>query len=117
MTWGGKAMVMIHPYIQTQHGVLFSGDCLDIMREIKPEIVECVFADPPFNLDKDYKNGSFDKVEADKYFEWSRRWINECVRIIKPGGAFFLYAMPELNVRFANYLSDRINFRHWTPFR
>lgn len=101
------------PYLTTKHGVLFSSDCLRVLSKIKSETIDCVFADPPFNLGKDYKNGFNDKVEETEYYEWCNQWINECSRILKPGGSFFLYAIPELAVRFAYLMSQRLTFRHW----
>jgi site-specific DNA-methyltransferase (adenine-specific) len=83
------------------------------MAHMKSETVDCVFADPPFNIGKDYRNGFNDRVAEASYFEWSRAWILECTRILKPGGAFFLYAMPELAVRFAAFLGEGLTFRHW----
>ena len=38
----------------TERGVLFNGDCLEILPHIENESVHTVFADPPFNLAKDY---------------------------------------------------------------
>lgn len=32
---------------------------------------------------------------------------------MKPDGAFFIYAMPELGIHFANFMSERLTFRHW----
>lgn len=101
------------PYLKTRLGALFSGDCLDILHRMKPETVDCVFADPPFNLGKDYKNGFDDKVTEAEYFEWCDEWIKECARALKPGGAFFLYALPELAIRFAAFMNARLTFRHW----
>ena len=101
------------PFLTTQYGVLFKSDCLDILRALKSEVVDCVFADPPFNLGKDYKNGFTDKTNEANYYEWCSKWINECSRVLKPGGAFFVYALPELAVRFANIMNKRLTFRHW----
>lgn len=101
------------PFLRTRHGVLFSADCLDILDLMKSEVADCVFADPPFNLGKDYKNGFDDKVLDAKYFEWCNQWIGECARVLKPGGAFFLYALPELAIRFAGFMNQRLTFRHW----
>ena len=70
----------------------------------------CVFADPPFNLGKDYKNGFSDKVEEEEYFAWSYQWINECAINQEE---HFLYALPVLAIRFANFMSERLDFRHW----
>jgi site-specific DNA-methyltransferase (adenine-specific) len=75
--------------------------------------VDCIFADPPFNLNKDYKNGFKDQLHTDDYFKWCEEWIAECSRVLKPGGAFFIYATPELAIRFANSMGERLNFRHW----
>jgi len=101
------------PYMTTSHGILFDRDCLEILGTMKDESVDCVFADPPFNIGKDYKNGFNDvKNEAD-YFDWCSRWIRECSRIVKPGGAFFLYALPQIAVRFAAEMHERLSFRHW----
>jgi len=104
---------MLQPYLTTMHGALFHGDCIDVMRAMKSESIDCVFADPPFNLGKDYKNGFKDMVSQEQYFTWSEQWILGCCRVLKPGGAFFLYALPEIAVRFAALLHERLVFRHW----
>ena len=101
------------PVLTTQYGALFSSDCLAILKELKEETVDCVFADPPFNLGKDYKNGFKDKTSEADYYEWCHQWIAECSRILKPGGAFFIYALPEIAVRFAAFMRERLTFRHW----
>jgi len=101
------------PYLTTVHGILYNADCLKVMASMKAESVDCIFADPPFNLGKNYGNGFNDKVEQAEYLEWCRRWINEGSRVLKPGGSFFLYAIPELAIRFATFMNERLNFRHW----
>lgn len=100
-------------YLTTRKGVLFQNDCLKVLAGIRDNVVDCVFADPPFNIGKDYKNGYHDKREDEDYFEWCRQWIEECSRVLKQGGSFFLYATPELNIRFGNILNEFLDFRHW----
>jgi site-specific DNA-methyltransferase (adenine-specific) len=104
---------MISPYLTTTHGVLFSEDCLDVLPNIRSDVIDCVFADPPFNLGKDYNNGFNDNMSEDEYLEWCRRWIAECCRVLKPGGAIFIYATPELAIHFGGILFDYgMEFRH-----
>ncbi len=103
----------MRPFLTTQHGVLYDHDCLEVMTIMRSKTIHCIFADPPFNLDKNYRNGFKDRLEDVEYLEWCERWINECSRLLKPGGAFFLYAMPELAVKFANMMNQRLTFRHW----
>ncbi len=100
-------------FLSTDRGLLFQGDCLELMDNLKSNCVDTIFADPPFNIGKDYKNGYVDNVSEQDYFNWCHLWIKECIRILKPGGSFFLYATPELNIRFANWLNEQLVFRHW----
>jgi len=104
---------MKDPYLKTKHGILFRDDCLNILSEMHSESVDCVFADPPFNLGKDYHNGFIDKVSEKEYFEWCQKWISECCRILKPGGAIFIYGNPKLAIRFSSMLNGELSFRHW----
>ncbi|MCB0572116.1 MAG: hypothetical protein KDC66_20260 [Phaeodactylibacter sp.] len=89
-------------YLTTHRGILFQEDCLNILPFIKDNSIDCIFADPPFNIGKDYKNGYDDSKSNEEYFAWCIDWIQECCRVLKEGGAFFLYATPELNIRFGN---------------
>jgi len=101
------------PFLTTLHGALYQIDCLELLGAMRSESVDCVFADPPFNLGKDYKNGFDDQLAQTHYDQWCRTWITECARVLKPGGAFFLYALPELAVRFAAFMNEHLSFRHW----
>lgn len=101
------------PFLTTNRGVLYKGDCLELLSEMKDESVDTIFADPPFNIGKDYKNGYVDNNSETEYLEWCQKWISECSRVLKQGGAFFLYATPELNIKFGNYLNEQLQFRHW----
>ena len=104
---------MFRPFLTTEQGVLFKKDCLELLARMKSETIDCVFADPPFNLGKDYKNGFNDKLSKIEYFDWCEKWIKECCRILKPGGAIFIYGTPELALKFGNFLSEIMTFRHW----
>jgi site-specific DNA-methyltransferase (adenine-specific) len=99
--------------LTTTHGLLFQDDCMNVLARIKSESVATVFADPPFNLGKKYNNGFEDSWSEKEYLEWSTNWIDECCRILKPGGAFFIYALPRLAYLFAAHLDDLLSFRHW----
>jgi site-specific DNA-methyltransferase (adenine-specific) len=101
------------PFLTTAHGVLFQANCLQVLESMRPETIDTVFADPPFNIGKDYKNGFNDKINSEEYFSWCKQWIFECSRILKPGGAFFLYSTPELALRFGEYMREYLSFRHW----
>ena len=97
---------MRQPFFTISHGVLYDIDCLHLLTRLRSNTIDTVFADPPFNIGKNYKNGYDDTVAQSEYLSWCRSWILECCRILKPGGAFFLYAMPELAVQYASIMGE-----------
>ena len=102
------------PYYRNDLGALFSGDCLDILPAIQDETIDTIFADPPFNLNKEYGEKSNDNRSDEEYLTWCRRWIDECIRVVKPGGSLFLYNLPKWNIMLGAHLTERgMNFRHW----
>jgi site-specific DNA-methyltransferase (adenine-specific) len=101
------------PRLTTTHGMLFQTDCLTFLSQIQSESIHCLFADPPFNLGKEYKNGFKDRWVEKEYFRWCESWLDESMRVLAPGGALFVYALPRLAYRFAAYLDEALEFRHW----
>lgn len=99
---------------RTPLGIVFNADCMDLLPAIKDASVDTVFADPPFNLDKQYGKKVDDNLSEKAYLAWSKSWLKECVRILKPGGAIFLYNLPKWNIPLGAYLADEgMLFRHW----
>ena len=102
------------PVFTTALGALFRGDCLRVLPAIGAETIDTVFADPPFNLGKDYGGDVDDGRDERDYLDWCRAWIDQCLRALKPGGAFFLYNIPRWNIPLGSHLLDRgMTFRHW----
>jgi site-specific DNA-methyltransferase (adenine-specific) len=104
----------IEPFHVTALGALFADDCLRLLPAIRDGVVHTVFADPPFNLGKTYGRRTNDDVPDPEYLAWCKRWIAECVRVLEPGGAFFLYNLPRWNVLLGAHLSELgMILRHW----
>jgi site-specific DNA-methyltransferase (adenine-specific) len=103
------------PVYTTALGALFAGDCMQYLPKIAAETVDTVFADPPFNVGKTYRENTNDSIPEGKYVEWCREWLAECVRVLKPGGAIFSYNLPKWNVLLGAFLAEqcKMEFRHW----
>ena len=110
-----ELQIGIPPALTTDAGVLYAADCMDVLAGVRDASIDTVFADPPFNLAKDYGNGAHrDDLHRDEYIRWCYMWIDECVRVIKPGGAIFIYILPQWGFHFAAHLEKRgMLFRHW----
>ena len=101
-------------YFKTKKGVLFNCDCMDLLTSMKDYQIDTIFADPPFNLGKDYGTLKIsDNLREQEYLLWCYSWLNECIRILKPGGALFVYNIPKWLYMLASYLDDKLHFRHW----
>lgn len=104
--------------LHTDHGTLYQGDCLAWLRSLPAESVELVFADPPFNLKKDYGRGISDAMKEQEYLAWSYQWLDECVRVLKPGGALFVFNLPRWSIEYGHHLGlHGMLFRHWVACR
>jgi site-specific DNA-methyltransferase (adenine-specific) len=70
------------------------GDCLEQFKKIPDNSVDITFADPPFNLNKKYKNNN-DKLKLQEYLDWCEQWISEMVRVTKDTGSIFVHNIPK----------------------
>ena len=65
------------------------GDCIELLTKMSPGIVDLAFADPPFNIGYDYDEYDDRRIAA-HYLDWSRKWVTEVARVLKPAGSFWL---------------------------
>jgi site-specific DNA-methyltransferase (adenine-specific) len=121
LRWSDKAFdagalftTAVQPFHRTACGALFADDCMNVLPKIKSGVVDTVFADPPFNLGKKYGKRTNDEIPDAEYIDWCMAWLRECVRVVKPGGAVFVYNLPKWNVVLGTYLTSLgLEFRHW----
>ena len=56
----------------TKPGAVYQGDCLELLKSIRDEAVHTLFADPPFNLKKQYAAKSADDLPEKWHLTWSK---------------------------------------------
>ena len=101
------------PILTTQSGKLYQEDCLKMLAHIESETVDLAFADPPFNLGKEYTSKIDDALAEEHYLTWCEAWLAEMVRVLKPGGTLMLWNLPKWNIPLGEFLRKRLTFRHW----
>ncbi len=74
---------------------IYEMDALEGLKKLKSESCDIIIADPPYNIGKDFELIK-DKMEIKDYVEWSKTWINECIRIMKPTATMFIYGFSEI---------------------
>ena len=93
----------IAPKAELPLGQILAGDCVEAMRSLPDNCVDLIFADPPYNLqlggDLNRPDGSHvDAVTDDwdrfdsfaTYDRFTRDWLVEAQRILKPDGALWV---------------------------
>lgn len=82
--------------------VVVHGDCIEVLASIKSQSVDLIFADPPYNIGKDFGNNKDQWDSVDEYIAWCKKWIDECMRVLKDNGTmYFMTAtqhMPYLDI-------------------
>ncbi len=71
---------------------IFNQDCIEGIRELEPESVDLIIADPPYNLNKNFGAWNESKNKA-IWLPWSKQWLDECNRVLRPGGSIFVYGI------------------------
>lgn len=93
---------------ERDHHKIIHADALDGLKTIPDQSIDLIFADPPYNIGKNF-NGRKDKWESDEaYLTRCYQWIDQCLAKLTPYGSFYLMAatqnMPHLDI----YLRERM---------
>lgn len=92
----------VTPYYETKNEMLLLGDTFELLKKMKKESVDVIFADPPYFLSNDgitcksgkmesVNKGSWDKVASlvDKH-KFNRQWIRACYKVLKLNGSIWI---------------------------
>jgi modification methylase len=84
-------------------GRILEGDCVEAMGRLPTASIDCVFADPPYNLQLggdlnrpdgsrvDAVNDEWDKFASFKtYDDFTKAWLSEAKRVLKPNGSLWV---------------------------
>lgn len=82
---------------------IYYEDCINGMKNLPPESIDMIIADPPFGLrfnekevlynrDSQYVAEGYKDVEIENYEEFTRRWIAELPRILKGNAGVWIFS-------------------------
>ena len=88
-----NVQIVSKPYVETRFGSLFNVDAVKFMKELEPNSVDLIFADPPYNI----KKAEWDTFSSQKeYINWSLEWIREAHRVLKSTGSLYVCGFSEI---------------------
>ena len=107
------------PDLKPIYDTILQGDCLEQLAKIPSGTVDLVFADPPYNLqlNGDLTRPDQSKVDAvddhwdkfssfEEYDRFTRAWLSECRRVLKPNGALWVIGSYHNIFRVGTVLQD-----------
>ena len=91
-----------YKYYENENINLYLGNCIEILKKIKKDSIDMIFADPPYGLSNNgitcqngkmvsVNKGIWDKsngIEED--FKFHNDWIKACKRVLKPNGTIWI---------------------------
>jgi excisionase family DNA binding protein len=111
---------------------LFLGDCLEILKAIPSNSVDCLITDPPYNISgydhkkqigwlksndfwkkqKAFKkiDETWDKFSDDDYESFTIEWLSEIKRIVKPNGNIAIFGSYH-NIYKIGYLIEKLDLK------
>ena len=67
-------------------------DCIQGMKGLPDGCVDLIVADPPYNLEKNFGAWN-EKDRKAEWLPWSKRWLDECNRVLRDSGSLFVYGI------------------------
>src|SRR5664280_1592641 len=94
----------------TDRHKIICGDALDVLqKEIPDNSIDLIFADPPYNIGKNF-NGHKDKwATDDDYLNWCYVWLDLCIQKLKPNGSFYVMTATQFMPFFDIYIRTRLD--------
>jgi len=97
-------------------GQIVAGDVLEILPQWPEGSVDLVFADPPFNIRYQYDKYR-DDLAPHEYLEWTEKWIDQCLRVLKSTGTFWIAIGDEYAAEIRVMMRHRATLRNWVIWR
>ena len=91
-----------------EHQIIM-GDAIESLNSIPDNSVDLIFADPPYNIGKNF-NGHKDKwATEDDYLNWCYIWLDLCVKKLKSTGCFYVMTATQFMPFFDIYLRKKLD--------
>jgi site-specific DNA-methyltransferase (adenine-specific) len=97
-------------------GRIVQGDVLEVLPQWPEASVDLVFADPPFNIRYQYDKYR-DDLAPHEYLEWTGKWLDACLRVLKATGTFWIAIGDEYAAEIRAMMRQRATLRNWVVWR
>ncbi|HEY9256469.1 adenine-specific DNA-methyltransferase [Chitinophaga sp.] len=93
----------------TKHTIIHGDALLALQTMVPDNSVDLLFADPPYNIGKNF-NGHIEKWDTEEaYLAWCYQWLDLCLQKLKPNGSLYVMTATQFMPYFDLYLRQKIN--------
>ena len=116
--------------------IIIKGNCIEEMKKLPDESVDCIITDPPYNISKlndnrdrsklnspimrresplVYDFGEWDNMNRKDFLEFTKIWLKECCRVLKEDGCIISFFNKE-DISYLNWIAKEYGIRTRTIF-
>lgn len=115
---------------------IINADCMDILKQLPDKCIDLVLTDPPYNISKlndnrdrsklnspvmrrtkslNYDFGDWDNMERQEFLDFTKKWLLECIRVLKSGGTIISFFNKE-DISYLGWLGQTNDVRTRTIY-
>ena len=87
------------PYYENKDCLIYCGDCLELMRQLKDPFIDLTVTSPPYNIGKEYES----TMSLEDYLMWCKDWVDAIYNITSETGSLVVFTK---GVRGGKYYED-----------
>ncbi len=92
-------------YFGDESKKIIHGDALTELKKLPSESIDLIFADPPYNIGKDF-DGMVESWDEASFLAWLYECIDECHRVLKTHGTMYIMNSTENNAVYRSQMPN-----------
>ena len=84
-----RRLIFRHDLSDFQNKII-CGDAFEVLEKLPEKSFDLLFADPPYNLTKNFGENSFKQTSLDEYEIWLESWLKDCAKLLKRTASVYI---------------------------
>ncbi|CAN5669434.1 site-specific DNA-methyltransferase [soil metagenome] len=85
-----KRLIYANNNLSDCRNKIICGDAFGVLGKLPENSFDLLFADPPYNLTKDFGANSFRQTSLDAYENWLDSWLSKTIKLLKPTASIYI---------------------------
>lgn len=94
---------------QNEKSCIILSDALSTLKSFNDNSVHLIFADPPYNIGKDFGNNQDKWADPKDYINWCKEWLIECMRVLRDDGTMYFMTATQYFSFIDVFISENYN--------